>query len=218
MFPGLRALVPCVATLLLGGCFAVGKPSGSSGRRSNLGDTDGGTSTAGEETPACVQACPTLECGGGTHPAPLSGECCPTTCEPDDCSLVDCPPLDCGSNTHAVQPKTSCCAVCQPNPAALPGDTCEEGQAGYADFREKRTAALGAKGCEADSDCRVVIIDNACDHGCGTALLARIATALKADLDDYAANHCAACTSGTATTCPPLDRVAFCTGGLCSAH
>jgi hypothetical protein len=107
--------------------------------------------------------------------------------------------------------------VCQPNPTALPGETCDQGQQGYADFREKTLAALGARFCEADSDCRLVVLDNACEQNCGTAVLARVASTFKTDLDGYAANHCAACDSG-GTACPPLGRAAFCTGGICSAH
>src|SRR5262249_12237713 len=165
----------------------------------------------------CDEACTPPECPSGMHPAPLSGECCPTTCEPDDCSLVDCPPLDCGSTMHAARPKSSCCSVCQRNAAPLATDTCELGQAGYADFREKDVAALGATHCEADSDCRVIVVSNACEEDCGTAVAARVATTLKADLDDYASNHCGACSS-SGTTCPALERVAFCTGGTCTAH
>jgi hypothetical protein len=96
-------------------------------------------------------------------------------------------------------------------------DDCANARAGYDSYVAQVTAALGATECMDDGDCRVVMIDNACSHGCGVAAAARLASTLKQDLDDYAATHCDACTAG-GDTCPTLERLAFCTGGVCSAH
>ena len=96
-------------------------------------------------------------------------------------------------------------------------DDCENARAGYDSYVAQHMAELGATACMDDGDCRVVMIDNACNHGCGVAVAARIATTLKQDLDDYATTHCSACTAG-GDACPPLERLAFCTGGACSAH
>jgi hypothetical protein len=101
--------------------------------------------------------------------------------------------------------------------AADPGETCERGQAGYDSFFEQMVAGLGANLCMADGNCRITIIDNRCSHGCGIAVNARVAATLKANLDDYAATHCAACPKSD-TPCPTVEYVAFCTGGVCSAH
>jgi hypothetical protein len=97
------------------------------------------------------------------------------------------------------------------------GDDCRNGRAGYDSYAAQITAPLGATDCVDDGDCRIVMIDNACSHSCGVAVAARVAPTLKQDLDDYATTHCDACpASGDA--CPALERVAFCTGGACSAH
>lgn len=96
-------------------------------------------------------------------------------------------------------------------------DDCRDGRAGYDSYESQIAATLGATNCVDDGDCRIVMIDNACSQSCGVAVAARVASTLKQDLDDYAAAHCTACpASGDA--CPALDRVAYCTGGVCSAH
>jgi hypothetical protein len=164
-----------LAALSASACVAVAPPGGAAGSRGGASEEAdaGGTGTASGAS-SCDVACPTLDCPDGMHPAPLSGECCPTNCEPDDCSLVDCPPLDCASGSHSTKPRGSCCSVCSGNPAPLPGDTCEEGQQGYDSYYSQLTASLGAMNCMDDGDCRVVVIDNPCSHGCGTAVAARL--------------------------------------------
>jgi hypothetical protein len=107
--------------------------------------------------------------------------------------------------------------VCVRNAAAAPGETCTEGQQGYDSYYSQITESLGAMNCMDDGDCRLVVIDNPCSHGCGTAVAARFATTLKSDLDDYASTHCAACEGGS-DACPSTEHVAFCTGGVCSSH
>ena len=213
---------PCVvlassAALFLVGCVAVAPPGGNASRQAAAAAAaDAGNGTSAQGT-TCTEACPSLDCPEGTHAAPLSGDCCPSVCEPDDCSVVDCPPLDCAAGTHSTQPKGTCCRVCSPNPTPSASDTCEEGQAGYDSYVAQITASLGAGTCTQDGDCRLVVIDNPCSHGCGTAVAARFAETLKQDLNDYAATHCAACPTGGAA-CPSTERTAFCTGGVCSAH
>lgn len=96
-------------------------------------------------------------------------------------------------------------------------DDCRNGRAGYDSYESQITVTLGATDCVDDGDCRIVMIDNACSHSCGVAVTARVASTLKQDLDDYAAAHCDAC-PGSDDACPALDRAAFCTGGVCSAH
>ena len=220
---GLRKLIPWLGCALAGvavcGCFAPGAPGGANGQRDGVTSTqfDGGTGTGSDPAPACAKACLPIDCAEGMHPAPLSGECCPTQCEPDDCSLVDCPPLDCAGGTHASKPKSSCCTVCTPNAAATSGETCDQGQQGYQSYLSQLGDMLGASLCTEDGDCRLVTIDNACSQDCGTAVAARVAATFKADLDDYASTHCMACPSG-GNACPDTERVAFCTGGVCSAH
>ena len=208
------AVVPGLLTFA---CVAVAPPSGASGRRGAAVQADGGAVGGPSAAATCDTACPVLDCADGMHPAPLSGECCPTVCEPDDCSLVDCPPLECASGTHTAKPNSSCCAVCSPNAPAAAGETCTQGQAGYDSYFSQITASLGAMNCLEDGDCRLIVIDNPCSHGCGTAVAARQALTLKSDLDDYAATHCAACDTG-GDSCPATERVAFCTGGVCSSH
>jgi hypothetical protein len=138
-------------------------------------------------------------------------------CVPSDCSTVDCPPLDCGSGTHAAKPSGRCCASCVANPPATSGETCDQGQTGYASYVEQETLALGAALCNVDADCRIVKLDNSCSHGCGTALNARMAADLQSRLVAYAADHCGACPP-TGPGCPPVELLPFCTGGVCSAH
>jgi hypothetical protein len=147
----------------------------------------------------------------------LPGECCPTMCQPTDCSLVDCPAIDCATGTHAVKPSGLCCATCVANPKPKPGETCDQGQAGYTAFYDQTVSTLGATFCNADSDCRIVTLDNPCNHDCGTAVAARSATELKSVLSTYAAAHCAACDQ-TGPGCPAVEQFAYCTGGVCSAH
>jgi hypothetical protein len=96
-------------------------------------------------------------------------------------------------------------------------DDCRNGRAGYDSYESQITAALGGTDCVDDGDCRIVMIDNACSQSCGVALAARVAPTLKQDLDDYAAAHCSACPASD-DACPALERVAYCTGGACSAH
>jgi hypothetical protein len=148
---------------------------------------------------------------------PLPGECCPTMCVPSDCSTVDCPPLQCAPGAHAVKPAHFCCELCVTNPPPLSGESCDQGQQGYADYLARTTTALGAASCNADSECRILVIDNPCDHGCGAALGARTGAELRSLLSDYAAAHCAACPQ-TGPGCPPVEQRAFCTGGFCSGH
>lgn len=211
-------LLAATSWVSVGACAVAGVPGGPSGHHAGVSAPDGGSVPLPEDdSPACETACVPLECGEGMHPAPLSGECCPTTCEPDDCSLVDCPALRCQTGSHLTQSKNSCCSVCTRDPGAAPGETCERGQAGYDSFFEQMVAGLGANLCTGDGSCRITVIDNRCSHGCGIAVASRVASTLKANLDDYAAAHCAACpTSGT--PCPPVEHVAFCTGGVCSLH
>lgn len=198
-------------------CLATGNPGGRNGRGSQI-SLDGGDLGLSLDSSACASAvCAPLECGPETRPMPLPGECCPTLCEPSDCSLVDCAPIDCASGTHAEKPAGLCCAACVKNPKPKSGETCDQGQAGYADYVDQTTSVLGASLCEADTDCRIVVIDNPCDHGCGTATLARSAAELKSRLAAYAAAHCSACEQ-TGPGCPPVERIAYCTGGVCSAH
>jgi hypothetical protein len=107
--------------------------------------------------------------------------------------------------------------VCVRDLATLPGDSCERGQKGYASFLQQMVQGLGANLCMDDGNCRIVVIDNRCSHGCGTAVTARQASTLKANLDDYASTHCAACPA-SGDPCPPVEHVAFCAGGVCSIH
>jgi hypothetical protein len=102
--------------------------------------------------------------------------------------------------------------------AATPGsDDCQNGRAGYDSYESQITATLGATDCVDDGDCHIVVIDNACSHGCGVAVAARVASTLKQDLDDYAAAHCDACPASN-DACPAQELLAFCTGATCSAH
>jgi hypothetical protein len=96
-------------------------------------------------------------------------------------------------------------------------NACTEGRTGYESYAEQLTDSLGATNCTDDGDCRVVVIDNLCNQGCGVAVAARVAATLQQDLDDYASTHCDDC-SPSSDTCPPLELLAFCTGGVCSAH
>jgi hypothetical protein len=211
-------LLAATLCLSIAACVKVVDPGSASGGRSEVSNADGGSVTSPEDdSPTCDQVCAPLECADGMHPAPLSGECCPATCEPDDCSLVDCPALGCPVGSRPVKSRGSCCSVCAREPATVAGETCERGQAGYDSFFEQMVAGLGANLCNADGNCRITVIDNRCSHGCGIAVAARVASTLKANLDDYAATHCTSCpTSGT--PCPEVEHVAFCTGGVCSAH
>src|ERR1041385_7956447 len=121
----LLSTLPCLRAFVIGGCVALGVPGKAGGGRAGVTDADGGAAaSAGNDSPGCAQGCAPLECGEGMHPAPLSGECCPTVCEPDDCSLVDCPALNCPSGQHASKAKGSCCSVCTHDPAPGPGATC----------------------------------------------------------------------------------------------
>jgi hypothetical protein len=102
--------------------------------------------------------------------------------------------------------------------AAEPGgDDCRNGRAGYESYESQIIDSLGATNCMDDGDCRIVVIDNACGQSCGVALTARVASTVQQDLDDYAAAHCDACPASS-DACPALERVAYCTGGACSAH
>ncbi len=103
--------------------------------------------------------------------------------------------------------------------AASGSDPCTEGQSGYDSYVEQISASLGAARCDQDGDCRFIVIDNPCSHGCGTAVAARTATALRGALDDYAATHCSACPSGsTGAVCPATEHVAYCAGAYCAAN
>ena len=81
----------------------------------------------------------------------------------------------------------------------------------------KTMTALGASFCDADKACKIVILDNPCNHGCGTAVAFNTATELENRLSNYASAHCAACEQSS-PGCPPVDLFAYCTGGVCSAH
>jgi hypothetical protein len=198
-------------------CVATGNPNGQNGGRARTAG-DGGSQVSGNDSGVCASSvCAPLECGPGTRAMPLPGECCPTLCEPSDCSTVDCPPFDCVSGTHPEKPNGLCCTACVKNPAPKRGETCGQGQAGYADYLDQTMSALGAALCNADSDCRIIVIDNPCDHGCGTAVAFRTANELKSRLSTYASAHCAACEQA-GPGCPPVERFPYCTGGVCSAH
>ena len=196
----------------------VGNPTGLDGPGAASLTDAGLAGLTGDSGSACASSvCAPLECGPEMRPMPLPGECCPTLCEPLDCSTIDCPPLDCASGTHSEKPNGLCCAGCVKNPAAAAGATCDQGQAGYADYFDQTMSSLGAALCEADSDCRIVVIDNPCSHGCGTAVAFRTATDLQSRLQTYASAHCGACEQ-TSPGCPPVEQFAYCTGGVCSAH
>jgi hypothetical protein len=198
-------------------CVATGNPKGLNGGGSQASG-DAGLGVSSDDSGVCApSACAPLECPPETRAMPLPGECCPTLCEPSDCSTVDCPALDCASGTHPEKPNGLCCAACVKNPKPKSGETCDQGQAGYADYLDKTMSALGASFCDTDKDCKIVVIDNPCQHGCGTAVAFRTATELASRLSTYASAHCAACDQ-TSPGCPPVELFAYCTGGSCSAH
>jgi len=211
----LLALTP--AFFLEAGCV-VGRSGANGNGRFGDGGPDGAISIPGFDASSCSAAvCAPLECPATMRGVSLPGECCPTLCQPSDCSLVDCPPIQCASGTHAVKPSGACCQTCVDNPAPKPGETCDQGQTGYSAFYDQTVSTLGATFCNADSDCRIVKLDNPCNHDCGTAVAARSATELKSVLSNYAADHCAACDQ-TGPGCPAVEQFAYCTGGVCSAH
>lgn len=96
-------------------------------------------------------------------------------------------------------------------------NACAEGRDGYESYAAQISDSLGATNCMDDGDCRIVMIDNLCNQGCGTAVAARVASTFEQDLDDYASTHCDACPPNT-DSCPALELLAYCTGGVCSAH
>jgi hypothetical protein len=210
-------MVAALAAAFVFSCVAQGKPTGQRGQGNQI-SADGGVELPGADSSACAsQVCAPLECGPGTRAMPLPGECCPTLCEPSDCSTADCPPLDCASGTHPEKPNGLCCAACVKNPKPASGETCDQGQAGYATYRDQTMAARGAALCSADSECKVLVIDNPCEHGCGTAVTFKSALDLASRLATYASAHCAACAQ-TGPGCPPVEQFPFCTGGVCSSH
>jgi hypothetical protein len=198
-------------------CVAKGNPKGLNGGGSQA-TLDAGLGASNDDAGVCIAtACAPLECPPEARALPLPGECCPTLCEPSDCSTVDCPPLDCASGMHSVKPNGLCCAACVKNPAPKSGETCAQGQVGYDAYLNTTMSVLGASFCEMDTDCKIVVLDNPCNHGCGTAVAFRTATELQARLSTYASAHCAACEQ-TSPGCPPVEQFAYCTGGVCSAH
>ncbi|HVU04218.1 MAG TPA: hypothetical protein VHE30_20815 [Polyangiaceae bacterium] len=211
-----RFLALALSVVAIGGCLAKGKPV-AKGSGQDLGD--GGLEAFGPEDAGTCSTfgCAPLDCGPGFRGVPLPGECCPTVCESTDCSLVACAPIVCPEGTHGATSADRCCPTCVSNPKAKPGETCETGQTGYQSYYDRTVNQLGAVFCDVDSDCRIVALANACSHDCGTAVAARAASSLKSALSTYAADHCAACDL-SAETCPPVERTAFCTGGVCSAH
>jgi len=166
---------------------------------------------------ACAQAkCDPLECGSGLLAIPLTGECCPTVCVPDDCSTVDCPPVECPSGTRSVVPNGRCCAECTTTTAPASSGTCAQGQQGYASFLSTLLASPSISSCAVDSDCRLVTLANACGPGCGTSASVRGAASLSSSANAYAAAHCAACPP--AEPCPPVEQFPVCSGGVCTAY
>ena len=94
--------------------------------------------------------------------------------------------------------------------------TCEEGRTGYTAFLASLQSGANISGCNVDSDCRLVALDNECGASCGTAVSVRGAETLVSSTDAYAAAHCAACPPRT--PCPPVEQFAVCSGGTCTAY
>jgi len=165
---------------------------------------------------ACRRAlCDPLECTEEMHAVTLPDECCPSLCAPNDCSLEVCTKVSCAEGFHPEKPKGACCQTCVRDAAS--SGTCEQGQEGYFDYRDQLMGGDTATTCTVDSDCRVVIFDNACEHGCGAALRGNVASSVRDALSGYADQHCGKC-GEAAPQCPSVRSSAFCTGGYCSLH
>lgn len=207
-------LIPTVlvASMLLTACAV---PPGE-GRGAGAHSGDAGADGAFGDG-ACARAkCAPLECGQGLMPLAFPGECCPAACVPDDCSTVDCPAAPtCPPGTHSDKPAGTCCSQCVADTSAG-GGTCEEGQAGYADFLARELASAMASNCNTDADCRLVALDNPCGASCGTPVSVRGASTILSEANAYAAAHCAACPA--ATPCPTVERFAVCSGGVCTSY
>lgn len=202
-----------VSALVLSFVTACVVPPGTGTQRSGAASRDaGGDGAVTGECPSVE--CAPLECGAGLMPYPLPGECCPTLCIPDDCSTADCPPLECPDGTKAASVKGSCCKRCVTSSAG--SGTCDEGQSGYASFLARLLSSQEASSCDRDGDCRLVSLDNACGATCGTALTVRGAAAVTSSANTYADEHCGACPAPV--PCPPVERFAICSGGVCTAY
>src|ERR1041385_2853102 len=203
------------AMVLVSGCVV--PPGSGAGPGAGVGSGDAGAGQS-EQDGACARTkCDPLECGSGLLPLPLPGECCPTVCVPSDCSTVDCPPVECPAGTHQKIPAGTCCATCaRDTPATGASGSCEDGQAGYQAYLATLLAAADVSSCNADSDCRLVRLDNTCGASCGTAVSVRGGSAITSAANAYAAAHCAACPPST--PCPPVEQFALCSGGGCTAH
>lgn len=204
-----RLTIGFALSSLLGSCAV---PTGTGTGRSGAGDA----AADGKSTdPACAMVeCDPLDCGAGFVAMRVPGECCATVCIPDDCSTADCPPLACAEGTHPAASKGSCCKTCVKD--TVESGTCEQGQTGYAAFLAQQLGSPEVSGCNKDSDCRLVPLDNPCGVSCGTPASVRGAATLIADTDAYAGAHCAMCPAPS--PCPPVERFAICVSGACSAY
>jgi len=192
------------------GTIGAAGATGAAGTRGGLGG-HGGAGSTGKGGAGGSQAC-------GPCPAPLCKQgyvsvvdpavsCCPV-CRPIDCRTVDCADPKCAAGNHLETPPGTCCPVC----VAGPSEACNKGQQSYQSLRQQLVEKYNSSPCKLDSDCTLVVEQNACVSDCGTAIFA----AAVSNYDSNLKNASADCAS-----CPPPDRppcvflVALCSNGQC---
>ncbi|HVR01243.1 MAG TPA: hypothetical protein VMT47_03865 [Polyangia bacterium] len=133
--------------------------------------------------------------------------CCPV-CRPIDCRAVGCADPKRPAGNRLETPPGTCCSVC----VAGPSEACNKGQQSYQSLREQLIQKYNFSPCKLDSDCTLVVEQNACVSDCGTAIFA--AAALDFESNSKSASvDCASCPSPAIPPCAAL--VALRSNGQC---
>ena len=198
-----------------GAAGTTGTP-GAAGTTADTGvaDTTGqagvtGAAGQGGAAGAMCGLCPPADCKPGFMPVTNPAVSCCAICRPVNCTNVRCAAVPCPAGNHVEMLDVDCCPTCLPGVVSV---ACTKGRANYAVQSEQLFDKYDAGPCQSDSDCALVVENNACARSCARPINANTVSFAGSNLDSFAI-ACATCPMPAIPPCAQL--AAFCSNGRC---